>query len=348
MMTPGVSKRKQVDKIPEGGQAMLASVRALLSGIIDYAGLFPPAKLPLDEAIRNYARYRTEPESWMLGRFICPAGGLVDLEPFLPELSPTGPPLTISALGRGGDTVADFISGLRLDLEIIADFRKKQGERARMDSVEVRLPKEIVDAAQKKQMSFADQLTSHWCEVAPGNLPIFYEVPFGQGYSSLIEGLGPIRWMGRLEGGKDFVKTWPRGIKIRCGGLEPSTFPAPEQLASAIFLCCKKAPLKATAGLHHPIRHFDAGVQAVMHGFINVFAAGVLAFADRLNEKEIQAIIEDQDPKNFIFDDKGLRWKTYRANIVQIEEARREFMTSFGSCSFDEPRDDLRALGWIP
>jgi hypothetical protein len=49
------------------------SLRALMAGAIDYAGLFPPAKLPMDQAIRNYARYRQEPESWMLGRFVCPA-----------------------------------------------------------------------------------------------------------------------------------------------------------------------------------------------------------------------------------------------------------------------------------
>ena len=39
---------------------MSPSLRALLTGIVDYAGLFPPAQLSLDEAIRNYARYRTE------------------------------------------------------------------------------------------------------------------------------------------------------------------------------------------------------------------------------------------------------------------------------------------------
>ena len=47
-----------------------ASLRALLAGVIDYAGLFPPATLPLDEAVRNYARYRREPEGWMLGRLV--------------------------------------------------------------------------------------------------------------------------------------------------------------------------------------------------------------------------------------------------------------------------------------
>ena len=40
---------------------MRGSLRALLTGIIDYAGLFPPARLPLDQAVRNYGRYRNEP-----------------------------------------------------------------------------------------------------------------------------------------------------------------------------------------------------------------------------------------------------------------------------------------------
>ena len=46
---------------------MNASLRALLTGVVDYAGLFPPARLPLDEAIRNYARYRQGSDAWMLG-----------------------------------------------------------------------------------------------------------------------------------------------------------------------------------------------------------------------------------------------------------------------------------------
>src|SRR5438034_269722 len=45
-----------------GGTQMSPSLRALLSGSVDYAGLFPPARLPLDQAIRNYARYRTDPQ----------------------------------------------------------------------------------------------------------------------------------------------------------------------------------------------------------------------------------------------------------------------------------------------
>ena len=46
------------------------SLRALLTGVIDYAGLFPPAKLPMDQALSNYLRYRDGPDAWMLGNFV--------------------------------------------------------------------------------------------------------------------------------------------------------------------------------------------------------------------------------------------------------------------------------------
>ena len=90
---------------------MFASVRALLAGVIDYAGLFPPAKLPLDQAIRNYARYRQEPEGWMLGRFVCPATRLAELGPYREELFDSGPPFEFSVLGRGGDSPDQFLAG---------------------------------------------------------------------------------------------------------------------------------------------------------------------------------------------------------------------------------------------
>src|SRR4051812_41630301 len=65
---------------------MTFGLRTLLAGIIDYAGIFPPARLPLEQAIRNYARYRQGPASWMLGRFVCPAAQLTPLAPLIDEL----------------------------------------------------------------------------------------------------------------------------------------------------------------------------------------------------------------------------------------------------------------------
>ena len=48
----------------------------LLEGLIDYAGLYPPASLPMEAAVRNYAAYLGGPRAAWLGRFVLPAARL--------------------------------------------------------------------------------------------------------------------------------------------------------------------------------------------------------------------------------------------------------------------------------
>jgi hypothetical protein len=73
----------------------------------------------------------------------------------------------------------------------------------------------------------------------------------------------------------------------------------------------------------------------------------VLAHARGLDGAEVREIIEEEDAGSFAFTDDGLRWRNHRASVDEIELARRSAVVSFGSCSFDEPRDDLRALGLL-
>src|SRR5512139_850165 len=54
------------------------SARALLAGVVDYAGLFPPAARPMPEAIAEYAEALAGPDAWMLGRFVLPAARLAE------------------------------------------------------------------------------------------------------------------------------------------------------------------------------------------------------------------------------------------------------------------------------
>jgi hypothetical protein len=56
------------------------ATRALLSGLIDHAPLFPPASLPLEEALEDHRRARSSPHSWMVARFVCPASRLAELD----------------------------------------------------------------------------------------------------------------------------------------------------------------------------------------------------------------------------------------------------------------------------
>ena len=61
-----------------GGKVMFHSLRVLLNGIWDYAGLFPPASLPWENAWPQFQQHREGPENWMVGRFVCVATQLAD------------------------------------------------------------------------------------------------------------------------------------------------------------------------------------------------------------------------------------------------------------------------------
>ena len=55
------------------GVTMDPCAKSLLDGIIDYAGLFPPAQLPMDEAFARFVEHRLSDDGWMLARFVCAA-----------------------------------------------------------------------------------------------------------------------------------------------------------------------------------------------------------------------------------------------------------------------------------
>src|SRR5947209_2241185 len=126
--------------------AMPSSLQALLAGVLDYAGLFPPAKLPLDQAIQQYARYRHDPHSWMLGRFICPAEKLEELTPFVLRLFSAQSPLPVSVLGRGGKSSIEFLAGLRADVDAITAFGDRHSDQAEVSVYETRVPDEFLAA----------------------------------------------------------------------------------------------------------------------------------------------------------------------------------------------------------
>jgi hypothetical protein len=105
-------------------------------------------------------------------------------------------------------------------------------------------------------------------------------------------------------------------------------------------------PIKFTAGLHHPVRQWREEVQTKMHGFLNVLGAAVLAAEHRWNEHQTSRMLDDEDANSFSFTDTFFSWREWQIGIDRLE-ARRKFVSSFGSCSFDEPREDLRALNFL-
>jgi hypothetical protein len=300
-------------------------LKALLCGIVDYAGLFPPARLPLEQAITNYERYRRDPDAWMLGKFICPAPQLEALSVWVENLFVDGPPLAVSVLGRGG-APEEFGPNVRKDLADMAAFAGRHPGRGVVDAYEVKVasPVEIaIEAIQKN----SDDLPASYVEIHPAT------------EDSIKHAVDAIGRLNRRE----------VGFKLRCGGVEAGAFPSARRVASAIGSCRDAGvPMKFTAGLHHPFRLDDPEIKVRMHGFVNVFAAGLLAGVNNLSAEQIEEIVGEEERRSFQIDDQGLSCRGHKMELAAIQSGRRERMIAFGSCSFDEPRDDLREFGFFP
>lgn len=309
-----------------------ASLRALVAGLFDYAGLFPPTGHGMQRAVESYARDRMGEQAWMLGRFVCPASRLG-------ELSERGGALMPGTYATSGYREhADVLEPWRVTvvadvpledaLARIADFNERHSREdrglARADAVEMKA----------ESASFIDETL----DALPGGLLPFYEVPVerdSRGMVAALAGSGAC-------------------AKVRCGGVVPGAIPAPERVASFLHACAAgEVPFKATAGLHHPIRaeqpltYEPSPPRAVMHGFVNVFLAAVAAGAGDAGPDELTAMLEEREPGAFVFTDAGASWRGRQWSLDEIVRTRASFALSIGSCSFEEPVADLRGLAWL-
>jgi hypothetical protein len=311
---------------------------SLLDGIVDYAGLFPPAKLPMDEAYRRFLDHRSSQDGWMLARFVCPAARLDELEPLIESTDPSRLPIALSVLGRGGDTLEEFLASVERDSAAITAFLAGQGGRVMVDAFEVRLP---------PAGGVAVAVNEAWGRLTGGGsmtLTPYFEVSLrGEWRPRLPAAAAAVRDTDRKAGEANRV-----GIKIRCGGSSSEAVPEVEAVAAAIATCrAVNVPLKATQGLHHPFRHHDPELGALAHGFMNLFAASALAHAHDLPVKVLTEIVAEMDPESFVVGPEHLAWRDLVVTAEQVATARGAVLTSFGSCSFAEPRDDLRTIGIV-
>ena len=317
---------------------MQPSLHALLEDAIDYAGTFPPAQLSLEQAVRNYARYQKDSAQWLLGRFIYPAAQLHELDAYSNYLQ-TDCPFAISTVGRSGAEEAAWLAGIRADVEAVEAFQQRQRHRVVINVYETKLPPRPAPTSSWKEF-----LLQGWRRLEPwtdGVMPFFEYGLEGEYRSSLPPLLAALAETATVVG-------QPLGFKLRCGGLDAKAFPSIEAVAFVLGACRDAGvPLKCTAGLHHPLRRFDTGLGTFMHGFVNVLLAGVLAQARQLDEESLRAVLAEEAGERFVFTAAGCRWRELEVSTDEIRRARQTGVISFGSCSFEEPRDDLRALGWL-
>lgn len=299
------------------------AVRTLLEGVVDYAGLFPPAKLDMAPTVRNYDAYRRGADVWMLGRVVVPVARLSEFEgtaeSLLPRVAEPGNDETwpISAL-----TAAAGDPQLVKDLDRVATFNERHAA--------IGAGSAVIDCIETHAASAAD--VDRALDLVGEDLFPYFEFPHGADPRGLIAALAGL----------------DAGAKIRTGGLTAAAHPSPEAVAAFLVACARaETPFKATAGLHHPFRHLDASLGCRQHGFINVFLGAALAWHDRIDEPTLSELLADESPASFQAGGDSLAWRSLRLTAAELRGARDAFAHSFGSCSFVEPLDDLRSLRWL-
>lgn len=311
---------------------MTLALQEFTRNLIDYAGLFPPAKLDMGTVVKNYSEYLAGENGGRLARLIIPAARLGEFESIAANYLPTKisqSPWRISALvpaNEEGSTDFGFaISGIS---QFNARHQKAVNGLAVVDVIEIKTP-----TAMHIERTIND---------LPVNLKAFMEIPHAD---------DPMDLIGLLQKG-DRQRFF---AKIRTGGVTPELIPTTAEVARFIFACAENlVGLKATAGLHHPLRdEFNLTYEAdsprgTMHGFVNVFSAICFAFVHSLSIKEIESILNETRSTMFDFSRDGLTWNNLTISTRKLAGIRDNFAISFGSCSFTEPTTELVDVGIEP
>jgi hypothetical protein len=293
------------------------ALRSLLAGLIDYAGLFPPAGLGMDAAVRNYDSYINGEHAWMLGRLVVPAARLAEYAEAVRTAGIDANAWSLSALATAADAdaTARFNTG--------AD-EAGAGGLGSIDVLEIKAAnaREIQDAGH----AFGD------------SYQLYFETP-------------PDKWHPLLPG----TAVAKARAKIRTGGEVPSAIPEESRVLEFLRIASeRRLAFKATAGLHHPLRGMQRltykpdSPTGVMHGFLNVFCAAVLLWHEPDRRQEAAWMLGERDADAITMDE-AMTWHNSGVTLTaeQIKDARAQFCIAFGSCSFTEPIDDLRKLGWL-
>jgi hypothetical protein len=301
-----------------------ASLRALLAHSIDYAGMFPPCSLGLDPALRNQAEYVHSPDAWMLGAFVLPTQQFDATKQLLSQFDAQHP-LRVAALGPKTASTAAFLEALDDADAAIRSLSKHNVDLVSISHLEMFLPHDVDAASLKEARSII------------GDLPVFWEAPPNRAEQT-------IALLAEFNSDADSATF---GYKLRTGGVTADAFPTSMQIAKALVTpATHQLPIKFTAGLHHPLRQYREEVQTKMHGFLNVLGAAVLAAEHRWDTNQTSIMLDGEDARSFSFTDDFFAWREWRIDAKRLQY-RRRFVVSFGSCSFDEPREDLRALNLL-
>lgn len=282
-------------------------------GLVDDAAIFPPGNAALPDAVEAHRSRHHDWYAGLVGPFVVSDIRLPDLLDILDDRDEDEPlPVTVVVTGGAGS------------VRPAVKWSTGSGQ-LRLAGLETAL-RDLDDLAGNARRVVAAVDEAHGDGVLDEDCPVYLELP----------NLGS---MTSWEAAADVAAERELRLKFRTGGAHPDQFPTAHALASWIDAALdRELPFKCTAGLHHAVRHtvsegFEAPVD--QHGFLNVLLATRRLF-DGTSLDEAAELLDERDTGRLV----------ELAGAEDLAGARRWF-TSFGSCSVDEPLEDLIDLGLL-
>ena len=289
----------------------MTAIDALLAGLFDYAGLYPPASFDLHTAAGKYLEYRNVRHASALGRFIL---GLDRLDEFR---------------AIAGDSIGDFaLSVIAQEDADWAALARQIDSGLRIESVEIKC----------SQASVIERIVQQ----VPRNVAAYFEVPMQASSRSALEAVHAAGARAKLRMGGVVAEAIPPVADVAQMLKTLADLRLPFKATAGLH-----HPLRSMQALTYDAQ----SATGVMHGFVNLSAAAAVIFFGGDVEEARRFLAEENPGAWQVCADSlrwgNLRWGNQSWTAEQLASLRSDFFLGIGSCSFEEPIHDLESLGWL-
>jgi hypothetical protein len=302
--------------------ALSKSLELLLDKVFDYSGIFPPANLSLEDAFNKTINFNKELKNkfWINSDLVLGYEKLDELLDIIKSKTNLDRHIKISVLSP--NTIDNF-EELFILIEKINNFQQNQKNLILIQSLETKITDNflLLDNNTKDKLSY-----------------------LGTNFSvSLEPDLSNQNWQNRLENSINFISLNKSNLLLKIRGTGPTKIEN-NKIAKVIkFASNANINLKATGGLHHPI--IEKKLYENNLGFLNLSLAIFFAktFPDQISEEFIFELLENDNCSSFDFSN-GIAYKHLNISLSEVQSIKSTYIFSIGSCSINEPDDDINRL----
>ncbi len=283
----------------------------VVQGLFDHAGMFPPAAKDFQTSLADAAAFASR-----LQRPHLVATDMVLTSETLPQLTP-------HAMQEAG-----FEAGRTCTVCLVGVPSSQAAPVSAQVAAWNALASVEDPAAQVTGLDVVLEDEADWDEVWLAGITL-------PDVARFVEPAGPpSNWVEQLDDICPRLQTEGAGLKWRCAG--PTAVDAPTLATILEAVAHHGIAAKATQGLHHPLAS-----EQHPFGFLSLLVALRLrqVLGEEFGHDDIQSCLKERDPAAFDFR-AGIQWRNHHVGIDAIANLP---LFRVGSCSLDEPDEDLAA-----